>query len=283
MYDVLYTGGWPSRLARPLGLTGRLQVSAHDVPLVVPGPPPPPLRIGFVSDLHAGPATHPSLDVAACRALADWKPDLLFLGGDYVSFHARHLDPLIPLIAAIPAPLGKLAVFGNHDLIGDERYIADRLRDAGARMLCNESVQLPAPYDRVSVCGLDDFDEGFPDTAAAFANTGDIRIVLMHSPDCVGVIGTCPFAMAFCGHVHGGQFRLDDGRTLIHFKGEYSRRYMSGGLFRLVEPQGDRVLLVSRGIGCGSLPMRRRADPEVHLVTLRFHIADRADRADSRE
>jgi uncharacterized protein len=270
MYDTLYLGGWPSRLARLVGYAGTLRVGGHDIPLATSHRERPPLRIGFVSDLHAGPATHPSLYTAACEALADWSPDLLLLGGDYVSFHARHIDRLVPLLAAIEAPLGKLAVFGNHDLIGDDQYIARRLAHAGVRMLVNESARLEPPYDDIWICGLDDADEGKPDAAAAFAGADGTRLVLMHSPDGLGAIGTWPFALAFCGHVHGGQFVLDDGRSLIHFRGEYSRRYLRGGFFRLLAPGGDQVLLVSRGIGCGSLPLRRLADPEVHLCTVRF-------------
>jgi len=271
LFEVLYSGGWPARLARLIGYQGPLRVNHHEIPLVVAGASVPPLRIGFVSDLHAGPATYPSLHREACRALAAWTPDLLLLGGDYVSFHARHIDRVIAPLAAIEARLGKLAAFGNHDLVGDEAYIARRLLDAGIRVLVNQSVALPAPFERVSICGLDDHDEGAPDARAAFGGATDIRIVLMHSPDCLGEIGTTGFAVAFCGHVHGGQFLLDDGRSLIHFKGEYSRKYLRGGVFRLPGPEGDRVLLVSRGIGCGSLPARRRADPEVHLCTVHFN------------
>jgi uncharacterized protein len=243
-----------------------LGVSTHTLPVSATRRTSPPIRIAFASDLHAGPATHSRLVADGCRALADAKPDLLLLGGDFVSFHARHVDRLVPLLGEIDAPLGKFAVLGNHDLLGDDRYIAERLADAGVRVLMNENARLPAPHDDVWVCGLDNTEEGMPNAEAAFAGADGVRLVLMHSPDGLRAVGDRTFAAAFCGHTHGGQFWLGD-RALVNFSGPLSRKYLRGGVFHLGAGSGG-VLLVSRGIGCGNLPMRRGADPEVHICTL---------------
>jgi predicted MPP superfamily phosphohydrolase len=250
-----------------LGLQGTLSVATHTLPVSARRRSGPPLRIAFASDLHAGPATHPRLIADACRTIAEAKPDLVLLGGDYVSFHARHVDRLVPLLAAIEAPLGKFAVLGNHDLLADEAYITRRLGDAGVRVLVNENARLPAPQDDVWICGLDNTEEGTPDADAAFAGANGIRILLMHSPDGLRAVGDETFAVAFCGHVHGGQFWVGE-RALVNFSGPLSRKYLRGGLFH-VGAGSSGVLLVSRGIGCGNLPMRRGAEPEVHVCTLR--------------
>jgi hypothetical protein len=91
----------------------------------------PPLRLGFATDFHSGPTTHPAVVERACRILADASPDVLLLAGDFVELHARHIDRLIPMLSAIPAPLGRFAVLGNHDLMGDDAYVAERL-ESGA-------------------------------------------------------------------------------------------------------------------------------------------------------
>jgi predicted MPP superfamily phosphohydrolase len=277
LLDRLFAGAWPTRVARPLGLAGRLHVTRHDVhlPASAPGAPAAPLRVAFAADLHAGPGTHPRLVERACEVLAAAQPDLLLLGGDFVGFHARHIDRLVPLLRAIPAPLGKLAVLGNHDLMADDAWVVARLADAGVRTLVNEPVRLPAPWDGVWVCGLDDWNQGTPDAARAFAGVpaDAARLLLMHSPDGLDVVGDDhAFVAAFCGHVHGGQFvRADGGDTPLssRSKGATSRRYQRGGAFR-VGLRGDRFLLVTRGIGCTTLPLRRHADPEVHVCPLTF-------------
>jgi predicted MPP superfamily phosphohydrolase len=269
LYDLAYAGGWPSWLARPLGLQGRLRVSRHAFTIGVPGTALPPLRVAFVSDLHGGPGTHVATIREACRILADGRPHLLLLGGDFVSFHARHVDGVLAAIAEIDAPLGRLAVLGNHDLIADDEYVVRRLADVGVRTLVNENVRLPAPWDALWVCGLDNTEQGLPDGARALAGADGTRLILMHSPDGLTALGDEPFAVAFTGHVHGGQFVLPGGTSLISAKGPLSQRYLYGGVFEL-GPRGERVLLVSRGIGQGSLPLRFRADPEVHVCELSF-------------
>ena len=269
MYDVLYRGAWPARAAWRLGLQGRLEVSEHRI--AVHGWPAgaPPLRVAFASDFHAGPATAPRLIAAVGDALAAMRPDLLLLGGDYVSFHARHVRALERLLGAIEAPVGKLAVLGNHDLVGDDRYIVERLAAAGVRTLVNEGVRLAPPFDGVWVCGLDDPAQGTPDAERALAGADGVRLLLAHSPDALATVGRRRFDVGFCGHVHGGQFILASGRPLVTHKGEWSRRYMLGGLIPAAAPgDGQRTLLVSRGIGCGNFPLRRGADPQVHLCVL---------------
>jgi len=264
-WDTLYRGGWPARIGRPLGFQGPLQLRRYEVPIERPGSELP-LRVGFLSDFHAGPATHPRLAAEGCAAIAAEKPDLILLGGDYVSFHARHVDRLVEPLARLEAPLGKFAVLGNHDLIGDDRYIVERLAEAGVRTLVNENVRLAPPHDDLWLVGFDNFEQGAPDADRAFAGAEGTRLVLMHSPDGLTPIGDRPFAAALCGHVHGGQFWIGE-RSLISFHGPLSVRYLRGGVFPLRD--GRASLVVSRGMGCGNLPMRRGADPEVVLCTVR--------------
>jgi len=270
LYDLVYAGGWPSWIARPLGLQGRLHLTKHQLTIANDGPPIPPLRIAFASDLHGGPGTHPATIRRAFRLLAEAKPQLLLLGGDFVSFHARHVDgAVLEAIASVDAPLGKLAVLGNHDLIADDAWLVQRLATIGVRTLVNENVRLDAPYDRLWVCGLDNTEQGSPDGRRALAGAEGIRLILMHSPDGLTALGNESFAVAFTGHVHGGQFVLPGGTALIGAKGPLSQRYLYGGLFERGGP-GERILLVSRGIGQGSLPMRFRANPEVHVCDVTY-------------
>ena len=183
-----------------------------------------------------------------------------------MSFHARYVDRLTELIAGVQAPLGKFAVLGNHDLLGDDVYIVSRLADAGVRTLVNESARLAAPHSDIWICGLDDWDEGEPDADKAFANADGTRILLAHQPDALLVVEDRPFDIAFFGHVHGGQFLRGDREPLIRHKGPLSKLYMHGGLFR--SGVNDAPVLVSRGIGTSTLPARRHADPQVHICML---------------
>ena len=144
-----------------------------------------------------------------------------------------------------------------------------RLATIGVRTLVNENVRLPAPYDRVWVCGLDNTEQGTPDGPRALDGATDLRIVLMHSPDGLTALGGEPFAVAFTGHVHGGQFVLPGGKSLIGRRAHSASVICSAGRSSSGSA-GGRILVVSRGIGQGSLPLRFRASPEVHVCDVRF-------------
>ena len=263
---VLYAGGWPAVITRAIGLQGTLQICEHDFRIRRAQPDAGDIRVAFASDLHAGPTLHPKLEADVLSALADADADLLLLGGDFVSFHARYIDGIIDRLRALRPPLGKFAVLGNHDLLGDDEYIVERLEDAGVRTLVNENARLPSPHDDVWICGLDDWDDGHPDADKAFRGATGTRIALMHQPDGLTVIGDRAFDVAFCGHVHGGQYLRGNREPAIRHKGPISRLYMHGGVFHV--GTNNAPVLVSRGIGTSTLPARRHADPQVHICTL---------------
>jgi predicted MPP superfamily phosphohydrolase len=262
---VLYSGGWPGVVTHALGLQGELRVEEHVFKIRRAKPNAPPLRVVYASDFHCGPTLNRKLLDHALRAIHGARADLVLLGGDFVSFHARHLDRLIPPLSEVEAPLGKYAVLGNHDLLGDDAYITRRLTEAGVQVLVNANVQLAEPHEDVWVCGFDDWHEGSPDPEAAFRRAAGTRILLAHGPDALSVAGDRPFDIAFFGHVHGGQF-LFRGKPIISHRGELSRKHILGGV---IEGGINKApVLISRGIGTSTLPARRGADPQVHICTL---------------
>ncbi|MDQ2665701.1 MAG: metallophosphoesterase family protein [Gemmatimonadota bacterium] len=224
-----------------------------------------PLRVVFASDFHAGATTAERVIADACAALDALEPDVLLLGGDFVSVRANDIHSLAPLLATVRAPLGKFGVYGNHDLRANRPVIAEALAAAGVRMLVNEVEQLPAPHDDVSIVGLDDPIRGTPRGEILDA-AGGVRILLMHAPDGLLAAGDRHFDLAVCGHTHGGQIVLPGGLIPYLPHGELSRTYPVG-VYQL-EPDSTRTLLVSRGIGCSTLPMRLLCPSEVHVITI---------------
>jgi len=258
------TGRWPARLATGLGASTAVAVERHSIELDQPLGSGNQLSIAFASDFHAGPNTPDGLLDASVRKLESLNADLLLLGGDFVSVRPEYMGDLAQRLAAIPAPLGRYAVLGNHDHWTDGPTVARMLTDAGIQMLTNRHVALPAPFEHVSVCGLDDHTTGEPNADAAFSGARPVRVVLMHAPSNLLDIGDRRFAVALCGHTHGGQIALPSGRPLKVAHGPLSRRY-NAGRFDLND---GRILLVSRGIGCSTIPLRLNAPPAVLACTV---------------
>jgi uncharacterized protein len=256
-------GGWPARLARRVGWQRGVRLRRERVALPGRDAARPPLRIAFASDFHAGPLTHPEHLKAACAALAAARPDVVLYGGDFVNFEAAYAPALAALLGAVPAPLGRYAVLGNHDYWA-EPAVSRALWDAGIVLLTNTSVRLAEPHDDVWVCGLDDHLLGAPDAARALSEANGVRVVLMHAPSSLLDLAGARFDLALCGHTHGGQITLPSGWAPMLPAGRLSRLYPHG---RFDVGEG-RTLVVSRGVGYTLLPLRLFAWPEVHLVTL---------------
>lgn len=247
------------------GLQGKLGVVRYEIHAGVGKRLPAPLRIAFVSDLHAGPSTHAGLFDQLREELIAQQPDVLLFGGDYVAFDARHVERLRGILTAVTPRCGTYAVIGNHDIREGRTGIEAMLRSTGVQVLVNENAALPAPFDMVSICGIDDPWTGDADAVRTFAGAGSIKLFLTHSPDGIVYLRDEVFDAAFAGHTHGGQVARHDGAPLVQPVGPLSREYCYGKY--AVPGQGE--MIVSRGVGCTLIPLRINADPEIVLCTLR--------------
>jgi predicted MPP superfamily phosphohydrolase len=263
--NTLLMKGWVAGLSYRLGGHGQLEVARHEVVLGPAQRLSQPLTIAFASDFHAGPTTHPALFDAVLEQLNIERPDVLLLGGDYISFDAANIGELRGFLEQARAPLGTYAVLGNHDVWNGRGVVAAALAEAGVELLVNRNVALPAPFDAVSICGIDDPWTGEPSAEATFLGAGPVRIYLMHSPDGLWHLGNQRYDLGMAGHTHGGQIVRRNGAPLKRPSGPYSRQYRHGRF----DIPGNGPLFVSRGIGCAGIPLRLHADPELLICTLR--------------
>jgi uncharacterized protein len=257
-------GGWVTKWSYRCGLHGKFRVSTHDVQVAKEKHLPKPLVLAFASDFHAGPTTYPEAFTTLVTELVGRRPDVILLGGDYVTGRAENVDGLVDFLSQCKAPLGTYGVFGNHDLWTDDAYIRRRLTAAGVNLLVNQNVSLPPPFDRVSICGIDDPWTGSADVAQTFKDAHSIRIFLTHSPDGLLLLDEEKFEVGFAGHTHGGQVALPGGVAVLSAGGPLARTYGRGRF----EIAGHGPLIVSRGVGCSNLPIRINADRELVICTL---------------
>jgi predicted MPP superfamily phosphohydrolase len=256
--------GWVASWSYRRGLHGKLRVTRHEIRLGNKHSLPAPLAIAFASDFHAGPTTHPEAFATLAEELREQRPDVILLGGDFVSGRARNVAAIAEVLSRCNPPLGKYAVLGNHDLWTDDEHIVAQLTGVGVEVLVNRSYALPAPFESISIIGIDDPWTGTADLRKAFAGAGPIRIFLTHSPDGLLLLGEERFDVGFAGHTHGGQVVFPDGTPVLSAGGPLSRAYGHGRF----EIAGNGPLIVSRGIGCSNLPLRINADPELVICTL---------------
>jgi len=260
---ALFAGDWARRAAQLVPGATRVELLRHRLRILPPGTPP--LRVAFASDLHVGPTTPAALLERAFELLAEEKPDVLLLGGDYVFLEASapRVAEIAKLVSRVPAQR-KIAVLGNHDLWTNHGAIEDALREVGVEVLINRGTLLDEPWSRVRVVCLDEPWTGSPDPVSAFsARTPDeVVIVLCHAPDGLTFLSPGQAALFVCGHTHGGHIALPNGPVVLP-PGPLSRRYPSGRY-----AVDGTELFVSRGIGNTEAPLRLYAPPDVSIFEL---------------
>jgi predicted MPP superfamily phosphohydrolase len=230
-----------------------------------------PIKVALVSDIHIG---NIAMDAARLRRIVGQveaaRPDLIVLAGDFVvgedasGIEARAAQLTDPL-SALRAPLGTLAVLGNHDYWTDAERVRAALERAGVTVLDNQSVQ----RGPITVAGISDAFSGHDGIAATLASAGGPRpiVALTHAPE---IAPSMPAAvhLLLAGHTHCGQVVLPligvvPGWSPHAHKRLHNPRYLCG----VVRDPG-RTVIVTGGVGAGTLPMRFGAPSDFWLITL---------------
>lgn len=231
---------------------------------------PKPLRIAFLTDTHvsgdfAGSRIDParlSRIVAQVNALA---PDLVVLGGDYITGRAGKDNPVsfrdsVAPFKGLKARLGVYGVLGNHDYErGDHRRkLTSWLRHAGVTPLVNESIQLAG----ITLAGVDDlwFGQADPRFLSGLSTSTRPVVLISHNPD---IFPSVPrsIQLTLSGHTHGAQIVPPIIGPIVSTS-RYGQRYRRD----LVQEDGHS-LIVSSGIG--GRPFKWNVPPEILLVELR--------------
>jgi predicted MPP superfamily phosphohydrolase len=201
--------------------------------------------------------------VAQANAL---HPDIVLIAGDFISdrwlkTRAYTYREALASLADIKAPLGSVAVLGNHDYWRGPRGARTELERLGVAVLVNSAVR----RGPLAVGGLDyDFTRrgSLQRTLPQLRRLGGAPVMLAHSPDLFPRI-PADIPLMLAGHTHCGQIRLPLIGALAT-NSRYGQRYACG----LVRENG-RTLVVTAGLGVSVLPFRFGAVPDMWLITLR--------------
>ena len=249
---------------------GLLVVERHTLALARWPASYPALRVVAIADLHAG-APFIGLDKVreiVARANAA-HPDLIVLLGDYViqrvpGGHVIPIEPIAAELGKLSAPLGTVAVLGNHDWWGGGAHIRRALEAAGITVLDNQALRLVLDGKPLWLAGIADAKTRHPDFATALArvDVSQPTIVLSHSPVPFAEMPDGPIVM-LAGHTHGGQVRLPLIGSLIVADG-IPHRWMFGHVH-----EGGHDMFVSTGIGTSYLPVRFLTPPAIDVLEIR--------------
>jgi predicted MPP superfamily phosphohydrolase len=254
------------RLAAPFVRWRREALLTPEVVLRIPDLAPAfaGFRIALVTDLHNGPCVPDWwLEHVAERA-ATLAPDLVALGGDYVSHTAADLVGLDRALARFRAPAGVVAVLGNHDHWVGIDLVMPVLERAGVRVLHNGNLCVQRGDATLLIAGVDDFTHGGVRLDEALGGTPQHvpRVLLSHNPDLIEYLDGQRVDVMLAGHTHNGQmhFPLVGALTV---PSQFGAAYLHG-----LKRRGRTQLYVSAGVGMASIPFRWGNPPELPVIRL---------------
>lgn len=240
-------------------------------------------RFVLISDLHN--KVYGKKNDRVIAAINKINPDFIVLAGDLVtSKESEDMTPGMELVKALGREYRIYYGLGNHeskmkqctDRFGDK---FDRLKQGvkggNVILLENESVNIPEYNIRMTGLDLDlryfahfrirKMEDGYLEKTLPAHDGGKCNILIAHNPDYFEDYARWGADLVLSGHVHGGIMRLPFVGGVIAPSYKIFPKY-DGGVFKT----GKSVMLLGRGLGSHTLPLRFFNPAELYAVTLKI-------------
>lgn len=200
------------------------------------------------------------------------RPDVVLLLGDFLTagvLLGQYVEPqpIAEVLSGFDAPLGVIAVLGNHDWWKDGPGVTEALESVGIPILENSSLRLESDGEAIWVVGAADDTTRDPNFAEAYADLprDAPSILITHDPGALldYSYSARPLLMA-AGHTHGGQIYLPWLFSPV-VPGRAGPEWAQG----LHDVDGI-PLYVTSGIGTSILPVRINRPPEIVIIEVPY-------------
>jgi predicted MPP superfamily phosphohydrolase len=215
------------------------------------------LRIGLLTDVHRSRWVSHEDVALAVAALMNERPDLIVLGGDYVTWGDRKfVDASAEALAPLSARHGVFGILGNHD---DDHDMPGALSRNQVVMLKDTRTRLEINNEPFDLVGIRYWTRRLSDIAPLVHGATGTVVLLAHDPRRLAEAAALDVPLVLSGHTHGGQVVLPGIGAIAAQK------------FPVIAGLGHRgrtTMFVSRGIGTVYVPIRINCPPEVAVLTL---------------
>ena len=217
------------------------------------------------------------------RAILDCHPDSVITAGDmYTSKAGTGYENALALLKALSEQVPVYLANGNHEhktseypeAFGGmyESYLKE-LKKYGLEPIVNEHMILPE--QNIDLCGLQisrnyfrhfkkrEMPAGYVDKLAGEASKERFQILIAHNPIYFPEYAKWGADLVLSGHVHGGIIRLPFLGGVVSPAATLFPKY-DGGRFE----EGNSTMILGRGLGTHTIPVRMWNPGEVVLVTL---------------
>lgn len=221
-----------------------------------------PLKVSFLSDLHAGFCLPEDYLAQALRRVEVFGPDVVLFGGDLIDLELSGLKQTRAFLRALSGLAPVYSVLGNHDCYRNPGEVASFQADCGVNVLRGQRTTLSGSFGNFTLCGArDNMERERPAKALGPRQTLASTLYLVHNPaSALALDGSRAPWLCLCGHTHGGQIRVPGVGALVN---QADRRLEPG-----VNALDEKHVLITAGIGFAGLPVRLFCPPEVVSLTI---------------
>ena len=218
------------------------------------------VKIVHLSDLHGKEFGRRNARLIA--KIGKERPDFIVITGDIVhKYREKDKRVALELVSALCGVAPVLYVSGNHEMRNKGyRFFRKDLMEAGAAVLDN----CPRNICGLTVVGLNCTALKNGVLKKITPETSGAKILLAHMPQFVDNYASCGYDFVFCGHAHGGQWRIPFTKQGIYAPGQGMFPKLTSG----VHERGRTKMIISRGLGNSECPIRLFNRPEIVIVEL---------------
>ena len=275
MFIILITGlilwAYSSLESRWIKIT-HVTIESPDIPTSFNG-----RRIVFVSDIHHGSSLSRERVKKLVQLINELHPDIIILGGDYISFEEKYIKPLFEELRNLKCKYGVYGVLGNHDFYVNGSLSREMMVLNGIKDCDNKSYWLKINRDSIKIGGVVDPDGWKPkvDSTVYDVKRSDFCILISHRPDYIDKINNDLVDLTLSGHTHGGQITLfglwapilptENGIWASLSLSKDTQKYRYG----LIQPRPNMQSYITSGIGTRFPHIRFFCRPEIAVLELK--------------
>ncbi len=247
------------------------------------------VKIIHISDLHQ--KSFGRDNSVLLNRMKNEKPDLIFVTGDLVSFSDENMKILdddseeryyhnLQYVIDVLKDFVKISPvyfsLGNHEKVFEKFDLCMEnfkrvVENLGVVLLINEIDVANIRGSQINILGVENSyyqDIKVNDLIKQFQKKQGLKIILDHYPTNFALNGKFSYAnydvdYVFSGHEHGGQVRLPFVGGLVSHEEGFFPRYSEG-----VHTKNGTTLIISRGLGNSSVPIRLFNRPQLIVVDI---------------
>lgn len=263
---LICTNSWANKKVFQSGYT----IAGENIPPSFDG-----FKIAVISDVQG---TDRADEIR--KLLEKEKPDAILFAGDLVDEEISDSDKIFAkLMDSLPNRSNLFGVTGNHDLLWDgiEEFCDDMRKKYSLTFLNNSKAVIAKGEEIINIYGIadpkawqqDKADEITKKNLESILRTtppspNEFNILIFHRANMVDIFRDEDFDLIISGHMHGGQVYIPFVGGLVSPGYELFPKY-SAGRYSV----GDKICIVSRGIGNAVRVPRVMNPPDIPIITLK--------------